>query len=172
MNQYIYDEINSIKELMMPTRARIRAHRVRDEYVVLVNTSPVSKFFACASMLLAKSVDSVKTHIVYCDSSAKAFISDFLKQVCPDKNENPEGYEKFFERIAIYKSSEDLIAENREFTYQKIRFCTFLDSNAACYSSLQAKTEYLAELEKMMIYANRFPTSKLVHMSQIPEIKT
>lgn len=172
MNQYIYDEINSIKELMMPTRAKIRTHTVRDEYVVLVNTSPISKYFACASMLLAKSVDSVKTHIVYCDGSAKEFISEFLMQVCPDKSENPDGYDNFFARIAIYKSCEDFIAENREFTYKKIRFCTFLDSDKDCYSSASAKDEYLAELEKLMIFACRYPTAKLVHMSQIPEIKT
>lgn len=171
MNQYVFDEINSIKELMMPTRARIRTHRVRDEYVVLVNASPVSKFFACASMLLAKGIDSVRTHIVYCDESSRIFIGEFLEQVCPDKNEDPDGYERFFERIEIYKSVEDFIANNREFTYKKIRFCTFLDSEAECCGSSSAKAEYLAELEKIMIYANRFATSKLVHMSQIPKIK-
>jgi lipopolysaccharide cholinephosphotransferase len=171
MNQYVYDEINAIKDLMMPTRARIRTHSVCDEYIVLVNTSPVSKYFACASMLLAKSVDSVKTHIVYCDDECKNFINEFLESACPNKDENPQGFESFYERIKIYKSTDDLIACNRKFTYKKIRFCSFLDSEATCYNDDEVKSHYLEELDKMMIYASRFDTSKVVHISQIPRIK-
>lgn len=171
MNQYIFDEINSVKELMMPTRARIRTHRVQDEYVVAVNSSPVSCVFACAVMLLAKSIDSVIAHIAVTDDKANDFINDFLDEVCPPKKEDPEGYERFFQRITIYKGIDDFVVRNKKFTLKKVRFCTFLNSLAEDFENGEARQEYLENLDKLMLYAGRYDNVKVVHTAQIPPLK-
>lgn len=171
MNQFVYDEIDCIKSIITPSKTKIRHHKVKEEYVVFVNSNPVSNFFACATMMLAKGVDSVKTHIVYCNNASTDFIDDFLTEVCPDKEENPEKWESFFARITIYNSCEEFYKNYGEFIYDTVRFCTFLNATDNIYSDDLKRKEYLSELEGIFDFAGRFETVKLVHSSLIPEIK-
>lgn len=174
MNQYIFDEINSVKDLMMPTRAKIRTHSVRNEYVVLVSDSPLARVFACSSMLLAKSVDSVRTHIILACDESKVFIDDFLAKVCPSKEENPEGYDRFFERITIYDSLSDYLAVDKsdKLKYRFVRYATFLDSDAEQDDNGDRKAEYLDNINKLLTEAYDIQTAFHVHITQVPQIKS
>lgn len=157
MDQFIWDEINKIKALMMPGQKRIASHNVKDEYVIFVGRSEVSRYFACAAMLIAKAADSVKVHTVLCCQDANAFLDGFFAEA--------GGMDAFGGRVTVTHGAAAFLAAPPAYSYKKVRFCTFLQAEAA-------GQEYEAELQQILDHARTVPTAKLVHTQIIPELKT
>ncbi len=170
MEQFAWDEINNIKNIIMPSKRRIAKHSVCDEYVIFANESPISWYFACAAMLMAYKVDSVRTHIIISDEKANAFINEFLCELEVDDHAAPEKQAAFYQRNDITQGLDAYMKKGPKYVYKKVRICTFLDGTAGNLQSVDGRQQYLMDLMAILVHAAGCPTCKLVHTEILPQI--
>lgn len=163
----IYEEIEKIAGLIMPGKQRIAKHSVCDEYVIFVNHSAVSKMFTCAILLLAKQVDSIKAHVILMEQKA----ADFVNEYCENTFLQGELTEVYNNRIFLYHSLAEFSQRDVVYTYQKVRFCTFLDAADEDYKKINVQQQYLADIETILELASKSEYVKFVHTARIPAIK-
>lgn len=166
MNTYVYEEIENVTGLIMPSQKRIKEHKVCDEYVIWSNNSAISKYFTCAILSLAKKVDSVKVHVIIMDPDTEEFINEF----CEEKFPNEELKTVYKDRIIRYDSAEEFFSQNVTYIYKKIRFCTFLNAADKRYDESDSQEKYLTQMENILEAASKSKFTKVVHTTQIPAI--
>ena len=148
MDSFVYDEINSIKNLITMSKSKIRRHAVKKEFVLFVDSSMPAQFFAAAFSMLSKGVDSVNLHVVYTDRKAAEFLEDFYCYICPSYSENKNALEDAYPRLKIYDSAESFLSSQASYRYKNIYVVSYLDSVGKAYESKEAQNEYLERLEK------------------------
>ena len=99
MDSFVYDEINSIKNLIMMSKSKIRRHAVKKEFILFVDSSAPSCYFTAAYALLTKAVDSTILHVVYTEETSKSFLEDFFSYVCPRYNGDKALLKENFPRV-------------------------------------------------------------------------
>lgn len=171
MEQIIWDEINNIKELMMPSKARIEKHKVYDEYVVFVNAAPVSAYFACATMLLAKGIDSMRTHVILSDDHGVSLINDLLMELDLPPIGAEETHRTIFDRITLTKGIDRYLESEINYTCGNLRVCTFLDASGNAYQSVAEQEKYLSQLDVILNHTANYPHAILIHNSMIPQLQ-
>lgn len=171
MDSFVYDEINSIKNLITMSKSRIRRHAVKKEFVLFIDSSIPAHFFAAAFSMLSKSVDSVRLHVVYTDKKAAEFLDDFYCYVCPSYTENKNALEEIYPRLKIYDSTESFLSSQISYRYKNIYVVSYLDSIGKAYESKDAQNKYLEDLEKTIKYFSSVGGNvSFLQYSIIPEL--
>ena len=172
MDSFVYDEINSIKNLIMMSKSKIRRHAVKKEFILFVDSSAPSRYFSAAYALLTKAVDSTILHIVYTEETSKSFLEDFFSYVSPQYKGDKALLKDTFPRVHFYDSVNEFLDSDVKFRYKNLYFCTFLDSQNDGFRDGDSKSKYLQSLADIICFANSSDKKNIsfLHYSVIPEI--
>lgn len=175
MDSFVFDEINSIKNLITMTKSKIRRHAVRKEFVLFVDSSIPGEYFGAAFALLSKSVDSVRLHIVYTDESAKEFTEDFFRYICPEYVSDKNAVKEKFGGVETYGSVDEFLSSNVKYTYNNIYVCTFFNATDKEYDDIDRFGSYCSDLEKVIRHFSSLKSTSrasvaMLHYSVIPPI--
>ncbi len=172
VESFIYDEINSIKNLITMGKIKIRNHGVKKEFVVFADSSAPSQFFSAALSLLTKNVDSIRIHVIYADDSAENFLQNFYEYICPLYSRKEDNITDFLPRVMAYKSVDEFFKSNIEYKYKKIYVCTFLNSLSEMYEDKKMTEQYLTTLADILKYSSTIKGDvSFLHYSIIPELR-
>ena len=172
MDSYVYDEINSIKNLIMMTTSKIRRHAVRKEFVLFVDSSAPAKFFSAALSMLSKNVDSVRVHVVYTDESSAEFLEDFYCFVCPDYKGNKAVLSEVYSRLKVYNSIAEFLSSDVSYRYKEIYVISYLNSLDTAYENIDNQDMYLERLDEVLKYFSKVKEKvSFLHYSIIPELE-
>ncbi len=172
MDSFVFDEINSIKNLITMTKSKIRRHAVKKEFVLFVDSSLPGEYFSAAFALLSKGVDSVKLHIVLTDDHAKHFTDDFFSEICPEYGKNEQSFRDLMPRVQVYSSVEDFLKSGVQYTYKNIYACTFFNATDEKYANKAVSDKYFSDLSLIVKYFSALDADvSYLHYSVIPELK-